>query len=156
MDRCAFLSPASPYAPPAPAETPRPPPRRPVLCPARSPAMSGRTVTIPDDRAFASFKAECLCEEGWLLTHNKRGIKVWIQDMEEGKSVHRIKVRAPPHQGCWQGGDSRCVRPGLVPPLRLTVTREKRLGTNSLQLELWGLVCVDSGEKSWRNCCNRT
>lgn len=49
-------------------------------------------MSIPDDRAFASFKAECLSEEGWQLTHNKRGVTVWIQDMEEGKSVHRIKV----------------------------------------------------------------
>lgn len=55
--------------------------------------MSGRSVSIPDDRAFASFKAECLSEEGWQLTHNKRGVTVWIQDMEEGKSVHRIKCQ---------------------------------------------------------------
>lgn len=55
--------------------------------------MSGQTVTIPDDRAFASFKAECLCEEGWVMSYNKRGVKVWSQDLEEGKSVHKIKVR---------------------------------------------------------------
>lgn len=55
--------------------------------------MSGQTVTIPDDRAFASFKAECLSEEGWVLNHNKRGIKVWSQELEEGRSVHKIKVR---------------------------------------------------------------
>ncbi len=48
---------------------------------------------IPDDQAFASFKAECLCEEGWSERYNKRGITVWSQDLEEGKSVHKIKVR---------------------------------------------------------------
>lgn len=55
--------------------------------------MSGHSVTIPDDRAFASFKAECLCEEGWLLTHNKGGITVWTQGLEEGRSVHKMKCR---------------------------------------------------------------
>lgn len=55
--------------------------------------MSGQTVTIPDDRAFASFKAECLCEEGWNMTYSKGGITVWTQALEEGKSVHKIKVR---------------------------------------------------------------
>ncbi|XP_068172704.1 START domain-containing protein 10 [Antennarius striatus] len=55
--------------------------------------MSGQAVTIPDDRAFASFKAECLCEEGWSVTCNKRNITVWVKDMEEGKSIHRIKCR---------------------------------------------------------------
>lgn len=55
--------------------------------------MSGHTVTIPDDRAFASFKAECLCEEGWSANHNKGGITVWTQGLEEGKSIHKIKVR---------------------------------------------------------------
>lgn len=54
--------------------------------------MSGRTVTIPDDRAFASFKAEGLCEEGWSMNHNKGGITVWTQALEEGKSIHKIKV----------------------------------------------------------------
>lgn len=54
--------------------------------------MSGQTVTIPDDRAFASFKAECLCEEGWSVRYSKLGITVWSQDLEEGKSVHKIKV----------------------------------------------------------------
>ncbi|XP_068601536.1 START domain-containing protein 10 [Brachionichthys hirsutus] len=53
--------------------------------------MSGQAVTIPDDRAFASFKAECLCEEGWSMTCSKRNVTVWVQDLEEGKSIHRIK-----------------------------------------------------------------
>ncbi|KAF3847863.1 hypothetical protein F7725_020891 [Dissostichus mawsoni] len=51
------------------------------------------TVTIPDDRAFASFKAECLCEEGWSINHNKGGITVFTQGLEEGKSIHKIKCR---------------------------------------------------------------
>ena len=55
--------------------------------------MSGHAVTIPDDRAFASFKAECLCEEGWSKNFEKGGITVWTQGLEEGKSVHKIKVR---------------------------------------------------------------
>ncbi|XP_042341998.1 START domain-containing protein 10 [Plectropomus leopardus] len=55
--------------------------------------MSGQTVTIPDDRAFASFKAECLCEEGWNITLNNGGITVWTQVLEEGKSIHKIKCR---------------------------------------------------------------
>lgn len=54
--------------------------------------MSGQqTVTIPDDQAFASFKAECLCEDGWIDTYNKRGITVWSQEVDN--SVHKIKVR---------------------------------------------------------------
>uniref|UniRef100_A0A3Q1ARG1 START domain-containing protein n=1 Tax=Amphiprion ocellaris TaxID=80972 RepID=A0A3Q1ARG1_AMPOC len=55
--------------------------------------MSAQTVSIPDDRAFASFKAECLCEEGWSMTYTKSGIVVWTQSLEEGKSVHKIKCR---------------------------------------------------------------
>ncbi|AWO99154.1 putative PCTP-like protein [Scophthalmus maximus] len=55
--------------------------------------MSGHTVTIPDDRAFASFKAECLCEERWSMSYSKGGITVWTQGLEEGKPVHRIKCR---------------------------------------------------------------
>ncbi|KAM8853787.1 START domain-containing protein 10 isoform 1-T2 [Synchiropus picturatus] len=55
--------------------------------------MSGRTVTIPDDRAFASFKAECLDEEGWSTTYSKGGVTVWTQGLEEGKSVHKIKCQ---------------------------------------------------------------
>ncbi|XP_069575405.1 START domain-containing protein 10 [Brachyistius frenatus] len=55
--------------------------------------MSGPTVTIPDDRAFASFKAQSLCEEGWSTTYSKGGITVWSQGLEEGKSVHKIKCR---------------------------------------------------------------
>ncbi|TKS81166.1 START domain-containing protein 10 [Collichthys lucidus] len=55
--------------------------------------MSGQTVTIPDDRAFASFKSECLCEEGWSMNYTKRGITVWSQGLEEGKSVHKIKCQ---------------------------------------------------------------
>lgn len=53
--------------------------------------MSGQqTVTIPDDQAFGSFKAECLCEDGWIETYNKRGITVWSQEVDN--SVHKIKV----------------------------------------------------------------
>ncbi|KAG7278938.1 hypothetical protein CRUP_036589 [Coryphaenoides rupestris] len=55
--------------------------------------MSVETVAIPDDRAFASFKAECLCEEGWTVTYNKSGITVWIQNVDEEKSLHKIKCR---------------------------------------------------------------
>ncbi|CAN9511320.1 unnamed protein product [Ophioblennius macclurei] len=55
--------------------------------------MSGQSVTIPDDRAFASFKAESLCEEGWTSSYNKGGITVWTQVLEEGKSIHKIKCR---------------------------------------------------------------
>ncbi|KAK2912626.1 START domain-containing protein 10 [Channa argus] len=55
--------------------------------------MSGHSVTIPDDRAFASFKAECLCEESWTVTYNKGNITVFSQGLEEGKSVHKIKCR---------------------------------------------------------------
>lgn len=54
--------------------------------------MSAQSVNIPDDRAFASFKAECLCEEGWSLTYNKGPTTVWTHGLEEGKSVHKIKV----------------------------------------------------------------
>lgn len=57
--------------------------------------MSGHTVTIPDDQAFASFKAECLCEEGWSTTYNKGIVTVLTQVLEEGKSIHKIKVRKP-------------------------------------------------------------
>lgn len=54
--------------------------------------MSGqRAVSIPDDRAFASFKAECLCEDGWINTYSKHGITVWSQEVDN--SVHKIKVR---------------------------------------------------------------
>lgn len=54
--------------------------------------MSGQqTVTIPDDQAFGSFKAECVCEDGWIDTYNKRGITVWSQEVD--KSVHKIKCR---------------------------------------------------------------
>ena len=55
--------------------------------------MSGEGVLIPDDRAFANFKAECLCEEGWGLTYNKAGTTVWTQVLESEKSPHKIKVR---------------------------------------------------------------
>lgn len=55
--------------------------------------MSDQAVTIPDDRAFASFKSECLCEEGWTIKYNKDGMTVWIQRLEEGKSVHKFKCR---------------------------------------------------------------
>lgn len=61
--------------------------------------MSGQTVTIPDDQAFASFKAECLCEEGWNMTYNKGVVTVWAQSLEEGKSIHKIKVRQFNHTG---------------------------------------------------------
>lgn len=49
-------------------------------------------MTIPDDPAFASFKAECLCEEGWTVTYNKGGITVWEQGLEEGRTIHKMKV----------------------------------------------------------------
>ncbi|CAJ1065658.1 START domain-containing protein 10 [Xyrichtys novacula] len=55
--------------------------------------MSDHAVTIPDDRAFASFKSECICEEGWTLKYNRDGMTVWTQRLEEGKSVHRFKCR---------------------------------------------------------------
>lgn len=61
--------------------------------------MSGQSVTIPDDQAFASFKAECLCEEGWNMTYNKGVVTVWAQSLEEGKSIHKIKVRQFNHTG---------------------------------------------------------
>lgn len=48
---------------------------------------------IPDDRAFAGFKAECICEDGWTLTYNKAGITVWTQGLQEEKSLHKIKCR---------------------------------------------------------------
>lgn len=51
------------------------------------------SVTIPDDAAFAKFKAECLCDDGWSLTYNRGGITVRTQVLEEGKSIHRVKVR---------------------------------------------------------------
>lgn len=50
-----------------------------------------QTVTIPDDQAFACFKAECLCEDGWIDTYSKRGITVYSQEVDN--SVHKIKVR---------------------------------------------------------------
>ena len=59
--------------------------------------MSGGSVAIPDDRAFASFKAECLCEEGWNVTYNKSGTTVWIQSLDEEKSLHKIKVSSTKH-----------------------------------------------------------
>ncbi|KAJ3590306.1 hypothetical protein NHX12_008259 [Muraenolepis orangiensis] len=55
--------------------------------------MSGGSVAIPDDQAFASFKAECLCDEGWNMTYNKSGVTVWIQSLDEEKSLHKIKCR---------------------------------------------------------------
>uniref|UniRef100_A0A8C5CT84 START domain-containing protein 10 n=1 Tax=Gadus morhua TaxID=8049 RepID=A0A8C5CT84_GADMO len=51
------------------------------------------SVAIPDDQAFASFKAECLCEEGWNVTYNKSGTTVWIQSLDEERSLHKIKCR---------------------------------------------------------------
>lgn len=55
--------------------------------------MSGQAVAIPDDRAFASFKSECLHEEGWSMTYSKGGITVWAQGLEEGKTIHKMKCR---------------------------------------------------------------
>lgn len=49
------------------------------------------SVSIPDDGAFASFKSECLCEEGWSEKYDKRGVTVWSQFLEN--SVHKIKVQ---------------------------------------------------------------
>lgn len=54
--------------------------------------MSGEEVLIPDDRAFSRFKHECQSDEGWSLTYNKSSICVWIQVLEEEKSLHKIKV----------------------------------------------------------------
>lgn len=54
--------------------------------------MSEEEVLIPDDRAFSRFKHECQSEEDWSLTYNKNHICVWIQVLEEEKSLHRIKV----------------------------------------------------------------
>ncbi|KAJ8256745.1 hypothetical protein COCON_G00188970 [Conger conger] len=55
--------------------------------------MSGDTVQIPDDRAFLNFKSECNSKEGWNLTYDKSGITVWVQILEEEKSLHKIKCR---------------------------------------------------------------
>ncbi|XP_041651827.1 START domain-containing protein 10 [Cheilinus undulatus] len=55
--------------------------------------MSDQAVTIPDDRAFASFKSECLNEEGWNIRYSKEGMTVWTQCLEVGKSVHRFKCQ---------------------------------------------------------------
>ncbi|XP_026872632.1 START domain-containing protein 10 [Electrophorus electricus] len=55
--------------------------------------MSGEEVLIPDDIAFSNFKSECNSDEGWSLTYNKSGITVWIQILEEEKSLHKIKCR---------------------------------------------------------------
>ncbi|KAK1786163.1 hypothetical protein P4O66_017879, partial [Electrophorus voltai] len=54
--------------------------------------MSGEEVLIPDDIAFSNFKSECNSDEGWSLTYNKSGITVWIQILEEEKSLHKIKM----------------------------------------------------------------
>lgn len=54
--------------------------------------MSGEEVLIPDDRAFSRFQRECECDEGWSQTYNKSSICVWIQILEEEKSLHKIKV----------------------------------------------------------------
>ncbi|KAL4647080.1 PCTP-like protein [Arapaima gigas] len=55
--------------------------------------MSGEAVLIPDDRAFSSFRTECKSVEGWSLSYNKNGITVWIQVLEEEKSLHKIKCQ---------------------------------------------------------------
>uniref|UniRef100_A0A3B3QKJ2 START domain-containing protein 10 n=1 Tax=Paramormyrops kingsleyae TaxID=1676925 RepID=A0A3B3QKJ2_9TELE len=55
--------------------------------------MSGEAVLIPDDRAFSNFKNECNSADGWTLTYNKSGISVWIQILEEEKSLHKIKCQ---------------------------------------------------------------
>ncbi|XP_043086355.1 START domain-containing protein 10 [Puntigrus tetrazona] len=55
--------------------------------------MSEEEVLIPDDRAFGRFKHECESEEDWTLTYNKNHILVWVQVLEEEKSLHRIKCR---------------------------------------------------------------
>ncbi|KPP67833.1 hypothetical protein Z043_113532 [Scleropages formosus] len=71
----------------------RPPPPFPK-CLSSAPVpvkMSGEAVLIPDDRAFSSFRSECCTMEGWNLTYNKNGITVWIQILEEEKSLHKIK-----------------------------------------------------------------
>ncbi|XP_016096605.1 PCTP-like protein [Sinocyclocheilus grahami] len=55
--------------------------------------MSEEEVLIPDDRAFSRFKHECESEEDWSLTYNKSSICVWIQVLQEERSLHRIKCR---------------------------------------------------------------
>ncbi|XP_028817692.1 START domain-containing protein 10 [Denticeps clupeoides] len=55
--------------------------------------MSGEAALIPDDGAFSDFRNECLSEEGWSLTYNKSGTTVWVQILEEEKSLHKIKCR---------------------------------------------------------------
>lgn len=54
--------------------------------------MSAEEVLIPDDRAFSRFRGECQSEEGWSVTYNRNNICVWIQMLQEEKSLHRIKV----------------------------------------------------------------
>uniref|UniRef100_A0A8C1X4J3 START domain-containing protein 10 n=1 Tax=Cyprinus carpio TaxID=7962 RepID=A0A8C1X4J3_CYPCA len=55
--------------------------------------MSAEEVLIPDDRAFSRFRGECQSEEGWSVTYNRNNICVWIQMLQEEKSLHRIKCR---------------------------------------------------------------
>ena len=64
--------------------------------------MSGEEVLIPDDRAFSRFKSECCSDEGWSLTYNKAGITVWIQILEEEKSLHKIKVSIATRPSSWR------------------------------------------------------
>uniref|UniRef100_A0A671MD03 START domain-containing protein 10 n=1 Tax=Sinocyclocheilus anshuiensis TaxID=1608454 RepID=A0A671MD03_9TELE len=55
--------------------------------------MSAEEVLVPDDRAFSRFRGECQSEQGWSLTYSRTSICVWIQVLQEEKSLHRIKCR---------------------------------------------------------------
>lgn len=55
--------------------------------------MSGDVALVPDDQAFRNFRGECTCESGWSLSYNKSGITVWIQMLQEERSLHKIKCR---------------------------------------------------------------
>lgn len=50
-------------------------------------------VQIPDDADFASFKAQCESEEGWIQRYSKSGVTVWCRD-EETKTVQKLKASA--------------------------------------------------------------
>ncbi|XP_063060394.1 START domain-containing protein 10 [Engraulis encrasicolus] len=55
--------------------------------------MSVDPALIPDDQAFGNFRTECTCHDGWNSSYSKAGIAVWIQILEEEKSLHKIKCR---------------------------------------------------------------
>ncbi|XP_078514740.1 START domain-containing protein 10 isoform X1 [Lissotriton helveticus] len=60
--------------------------------------MTRESVQIPDDRDFSNFRTECHSEEGWTQTYHKGGITVWIQILEEERSLHKIK-ESPEQEG---------------------------------------------------------